>query len=49
MWQLETGKMLKSIDLKRVVSCVRLLNDDLIGVGLENGELLIYDLTLTKF
>ena len=48
VWQLETGKMLKSIDLKRVVSCVKLLNDDLIAVGLENGDLLIYDLKTNK-
>jgi WD40 repeat protein len=44
LWQIETGEMLKSIEYEHPVYCVKELNEDLIAVGLHNGEIQIYDL-----
>jgi WD40 repeat protein len=42
--QITTGDLLKSIEFNHPVSCVKSLNEDLIAVALENGDLQIYDL-----
>jgi len=44
LWKIETGEMLKSIKFDHGVNCVKTLNEDLIAVSLENGEIEIYDL-----
>jgi WD40 repeat protein len=44
LWQLETGQILKSIEFDGRVYCVKNFNDDLILVGLNNGEIQIYSL-----
>ena len=43
LWQLETGKMIESIKFEFDVSCVKLLNDELIALGLQNGEIKIHN------
>ena len=48
LWQLETGQILKSIEFDGPVYCVKNLNDDLILVGLYNGEIQIYSLEENK-
>ena len=37
LWQIETGKLLKSIRLDdNSISCFKLLNEDLVAIGLSN-------------
>jgi WD40 repeat protein len=43
IWQIETGKMLKSLQFEFDVSCSKILNDELIALGLRNGEIKIYN------
>ena len=43
LWQIDTGKELKSIKFDSSVYCVKILNKDLIAVALLNGEILIYN------
>jgi WD40 repeat protein len=43
LWQIKTGKDLKSIQFDDQVCCVKILNKDLIAVALLNGEILIYN------
>ena len=45
LWQIETGKLLKSIAFEHQVNCVKTLNEDLIAIGLQNGEIKLYDLS----
>jgi WD40 repeat protein len=44
LWQLETGQILRSIEFDEPVNCIKNFNDDLIVVGLNNGEIQIYSL-----
>jgi WD40 repeat protein len=43
LWQIETGEMLKSIQFEHPILCVKALNEYLIVIGLENGEIQIYN------
>ena len=45
LWQIETGKMLKSIEFNYQVYCMRVLNKNLLAIGLQNGKIKIYDLS----
>jgi WD40 repeat protein len=48
LWHIETGELLKSIEFQHPVNCVRVLNEDLIALGLgnyETGYIIIYNLT----
>ena len=42
-WRLETGELLKSIQFEHPVYYVKTLNEDLIAVALENGDIQIYN------
>ena len=44
LWQIETGKMLKSIKSDSSVFCVKVLNEDLFAAGVQNGEIDIYEI-----
>ena len=48
IWQIETGEELKSIQFDHRVYCVQSLNQNLIAVGLQNGEIEIYDFIIMK-
>ena len=48
LWRIETGTKLKSTKFEDSVFCVKMLDDDLIAVGLSNGKILIYDLIKNK-
>jgi WD40 repeat protein len=41
--QIETGQLVKSIRLQYDVCCAKLLTDELIALGLRNGEIKIYN------
>ena len=43
LWHLETGELLESINFDDPICSVIKLNDDLIGVGLQNGDIVIYN------
>jgi WD40 repeat protein len=43
LWELESGEFLKSIRFDQIAYCVKILNDELIAVGLRNGEIKIYN------
>ena len=40
--QVETGELLKSIKLEFDVECAKLLTDELIALGLKNGEIKLW-------
>ena len=42
--KMDTNEPLRTIQLNHSVSCIKLLNDNLIAVGLHNGQIQIYDL-----
>jgi WD40 repeat protein len=44
VWEIESGKILKLLKFDHPVCCAKKLKDDLIVVGLRNGEIQIYDL-----
>ena len=44
LWQIETGEMLKSIQFDHPVYCVKALNESLIAVALQTGEIQINNL-----
>ena len=48
LWQIETGELLKLIQFKVAVNCVQWVNDDLFLVGLDTGEIHIYNLKTMK-
>jgi hypothetical protein len=48
LWQIQTGKMLQSINLDCSVYCVKVLNEDLFAVGLQNGVIEIYEMDELK-
>ena len=48
LWQTESGQMLQSIQFDYQVFCAKTLNDDLIAVVLNIGEILIHDLNQMK-
>ena len=48
LWQIETGELLKLIQFKVAVNCVQWVNDDLFLVGLDSGEIHIYNLKTMK-
>ena len=43
LWETETGEMLKSTEFKHQIFCIKILNEDLVAVGLQNGEIIIFD------
>ena len=43
IWELKSGNLLKSIHFEYVVNFVQTLNDELIAVAFENGEIQIYN------
>ena len=44
LWQTETGTMLESIDFQEKIYYFKILNEDLISVALDNGEIEIFNL-----
>lgn len=44
LWEMESGKMLKSISFNKPVYCVKVVDENVIAVGLADGEIIIYDL-----
>ncbi len=45
LWQIETDKLLKSINFNESVICVKMLTGNLMAIGLENGEIEIYNIS----
>ena len=43
LWQIDTGEILKSFEFEDQIACFKILNDDLILVSLQNGDIQIYD------
>ena len=43
LWQIETGQLLKSIKFDQIVNNIKSLNQDLISIALENGNIQIYN------
>ena len=48
IWEIETGKLLKSIQFDDIIYCIKVLDERLIAIGLFNGEIKIYDLVKDK-
>ena len=48
IWQIETGRMLQTLLFNYSVNCISIINNNLIAVGLDNGEIMIYDLNEMK-
>ena len=44
LWQKETGQLLDSIQFEHNVFCFKILNEDLLAVGCNNGQIQIYNL-----
>ena len=44
LWHTETGKLLKSNEFEDRVFCFKILNEDLIAVGLYDGSIKIYNI-----
>ena len=48
LWRIETGELLKSIQFEHPIYFVKMLNDDLMAVGIGNnvkGEIVLYNLS----
>ena len=41
-WDIETGELLETFKFNHSILCVKALDDDLIAVGLQNGEMQLY-------